>query len=623
MRCVIYLRVSTKEQAEKDLTEDGFSIAAQREACVRRIRDEGWELLDEYVGKGESARTADRPQLRAMLTRIGEESDVEAVVVHKIDRLARNMEDHVAIRALLRRRGVALVSVTENLDETASGRLVEGIHALMAEFYSANLANEVRKGMGQKAKLGGYPHKAPLGYLNVREPIGGRQVAHIVPDPERAPLVRAAFELYATGEWTVERLAQEMAHRGLRNRGRNGHYPAKALTVSGLARLLGHRAYVGVVDWDGVEYEGSHEPLVDRATFDKVQELLAARAIRGTRERRHHHYLKGVLVCGVCGRRLSIQHSKGTYTYFYCLGQKDRRNGTGCQERYVAADQLEAEVEDLYARIEVPDDWAEGLREAIATEVATHHEDNTAERELLAHRREHAEAERFKLMEAYYANAIDVTMLRREQERIGAELRAIDSRQETLDASLDDWREVMDLALRFSTRCATAYRRGSDRTRRLLNAAVLDEVHVRNGHVAEAAYKEPFDLLFSSPKFEYGDVVEKARDHPRPPAPGGGTPTGTRRRDQGKRPDGPPAHETPAARPPKGDVAARVSGFVYPVSCRTTGDGGDAGRQVTRRPRLRSAHGCRPHGRARRRDTRSRGRGPGRSRRCRAQRRGT
>jgi site-specific DNA recombinase len=514
VRCVIYLRVSTKEQAEKDLTEEGFSIAAQREACVRRIRDEGWELVDEYVDKGESARSADRPRLRAMLARIGEESDVEAVVIHKIDRLARNIEDHVAIRALLRRRGVALVSVTENLDETASGRLVEGIHALMAEFYSANLASEVRKGMGQKAKLGGYPHKAPLGYLNVREPIGGRQVAHIVPDPGRAPLVRTAFELYATGEWTVERLAEEMAHRGLRNRGRNGHYPAKAVTVSGLARLLGHRAYVGVVEWDGVEYEGQQEPLVERDTFEKVQELLAARAMRGTRERRHHHYLKGVLVCGVCGRRLSIQHSKGTYTYFYCLGQKDRRNGTGCQERYVAADQLEAEVEDLYGRIEVPDDWAEGLQEAIAAEVAMHHQDTTAERELLAHRREHADAERFKLMEAYYANAIDVTMLRREQERIGAELRAIESRQGAIDASLDDWQEVMNLALRFSTRCATAYRRGGDRTRRLFNTAVLDEVNVRDGHVVEAAYKEPFDLLFAVPKFEYDDVVGRGGFEP-------------------------------------------------------------------------------------------------------------
>ena len=446
MRCVIYLRVSTKEQAEKDLTEEGFSIAAQREACVRRIRDEGWELVDEYVDKGESARTADRPRLRAMLARVAEDGDVEAVVVHKVDRLARNM----------------------------------------------------------KAKLGGYPHKAPLGYLNVREPIGGRQVAHIVADPERASLVKIAFELYATGEWTIERLAEEMAHRGLRNRGRDGRYPAKAVTVSGMAHLLAHRAYVGVVEWDGVEYEGSHEPLVDRATFDKVQELLASRAMRGTRERRHHHYPKGVLVCGECGRRLSIQYSKGTYTYFYCLGQKDRCNGTGCRERYVAADHLEAEVEDLYGRVEVPTDWADGLREAIATEVATRHEDTTAERELLATQHEHLESERYKLMEAYYANAIDVTMLRREQARIGAELRSIESRQSVLDA----WQDVMDLAVRFSTRGATTYRRAGDRARRLLNAAVLDEVHVRDGHVVEAAYKELFDLLFSSPKFEYGDVVE-------------------------------------------------------------------------------------------------------------------
>ena len=223
---------------------------------------------------------------------------------------------------------------------------------------------------------------------------------------------------------------------------------------------------------DGVEYEGQHEPLVERDTFEKVQQLLAARAMRGTRERRHHRYLKGVLVCGVCGRRLSIQQSKGTYTYFSCLGQKDRRNGTGCQERYAAVAQLEAEVEDLYGRIEVPADWAEGLREAIAAEVATHHEDTTTERELLAHRREHADAERFKLMEAYYANAIDVTMLRREQDRIGAEIRAIESRQ-----------------------------------------GVLDEVHVRDSHVVEAAYKEPFDLLFSSPKIEHGGLVGRSHSY--------------------------------------------------------------------------------------------------------------
>jgi site-specific DNA recombinase len=502
MRCVIYLRVSTKEQAEKDLTEEGFSIAAQREACVRHVAEHGWELVDEYVDRGESARTADRPQL----PRIAEDTDVQSVVVHKIDRLARNMEDHIAIRATLRRCGVSLVSVTESLDETASGRLVEGIHALMAEFYSANLAAEVRKGMGQKAKSGGYPHKAPLGYLNVREPIGGRQVAHIVPDPGRAPLVTQAFELYASGEWTMERLAHEMADRGLTNRGRSD-YQAGPLSVSGLAALLSNPAYTGIVEWDGVRYSGQHEPLIDMATFGRVQELLASRAARGTRERRHHHYLKGLLVCGVCGRHLSIQHSKGAYTYFYCLGQKDKRKGTGCRERYVAAEQLEAEIEDLYTRVQVPKEWADGLRAAIAAEVASRSEASLSERDTLAQRHERAERERFKLMEAYYANAIDVAMLRAEQERIGAELRTIEARQAALDDALEDWQEVMDIALRFAMTCARAYPRASDRTRKLYNAAVLDRVLIRDGHVVEVAYREPFDGLFALPKFEYETVV--------------------------------------------------------------------------------------------------------------------
>ncbi|HVA61788.1 MAG TPA: recombinase family protein [Mycobacteriales bacterium] len=97
MRCVIYLRVS-REQAEKGEGEEGFSLPAQREACLRHIRDHGWTVVDEYSDRGESARSADRPQLQALLDRVTHDRDLDAVVVHKVDRLARNMEDHVAIR---------------------------------------------------------------------------------------------------------------------------------------------------------------------------------------------------------------------------------------------------------------------------------------------------------------------------------------------------------------------------------------------------------------------------------------------------------------------------------------------------------------------------------------------
>ena len=272
MRCVIYLRVSTREQGERGDGEEGFSIPAQREACARHIRDAGWDLVDEYADRGESARSADRPALKAMLARIAEECDVDAVVVHNIDRLARNMEDHVAIRALLRRKGVALVSVTENVEETASGRLVEGIHALMAEFYSANLAAEIKKGLSEKAKQGGFPHGAPLGYLNLREVIAGHQVAHIVSDPERAPLVTFAFESYAT-----ERLREEMRAEVV-ERERADAVQRELLThrldkAEGKRRKLLDAYYGGAIDVPTLRSEQARIGTDSQAAKDRLADL--------------------------------------------------------------------------------------------------------------------------------------------------------------------------------------------------------------------------------------------------------------------------------------------------------------------------------------------------------------
>jgi len=180
--------------------------------------------------------------------------------------------------------------------------------------------------------MGGFPHYAPLGYVNVRETIFGLTVAHIVPDPERAPLIRADFELYASGDYTLERLRDEMAYHGLTNRSTRNR-AAVPLSVSGLAEVLNNKFHMRVVVWVGVEYPGTREPLVTVQLFNRVQALLESRAASGIRERRHHHYLKGLLVCGVCGRHLSIQVSKGQCMYFFCLGQKSRRRRPNAAKR--------------------------------------------------------------------------------------------------------------------------------------------------------------------------------------------------------------------------------------------------------------------------------------------------
>lgn len=251
MRAATYLRVSSREQV------NGYSIAAQREACLRLISEKGWTLAEEFCDPGESARTADRPAFQDLLAALAAGA-IDVLVVHKFDRLARNLEDHVTVRATLRKLGVRLISATESFEENASGQLVEGIMASIAEFYSANLAQEVKKGMTEKARRGGWPTTAPVGYKNIRlQGQGGRQgEAVIVPEEEQAALVQQAFTLYASGEWSIRDLHAEMALRGLRGR-RGGK-----LSRSKLSEMLKNRAYIGKVIWDGVEYDGTHEPLI-------------------------------------------------------------------------------------------------------------------------------------------------------------------------------------------------------------------------------------------------------------------------------------------------------------------------------------------------------------------------
>jgi len=261
---------------------------------------------------------------------------------------------------------VQLVSVTENIEETASGRLVEGIHALMAEFYSANLAGEIRKGMTQKAKMGGWPTKAPIGYLNVREKTAGKEIAKVVLDPERALLVRETFRLYATGEYSLPELQAAMHAKGLTSP--YARRPGAPVSVSKLAELLTNPFYLGVVQWGGVRYPGQHKALIPRNLFDRVQQTLRARDVAGVRQRRHEHYLKGLLFCGECGRRLSLTLAKGKYLYFYCLGQRGTAR-TGCRQPYILAGDAEKLVEDLYRRIQLPASWVRRLTEELQAEI--------------------------------------------------------------------------------------------------------------------------------------------------------------------------------------------------------------------------------------------------------------
>jgi hypothetical protein len=142
-------------------------------------------------------------------------------------------------------------------------------------------------------RMAGSRSRTKIGYLNVREMVDGHEIRTVALNPERAPYVQLAFELAATGDYTMERLARVLAERGLLMRP-SAKRPVGPISANCLARILRDRYYLGFICYDGEEYPGRHEPLVSAELFAKVQAVLDERLPKkGSRQRRHSHYLKG------------------------------------------------------------------------------------------------------------------------------------------------------------------------------------------------------------------------------------------------------------------------------------------------------------------------------------------
>ena len=189
---VTYLRVSTREQAEKGGTDERFSIPAQREATRRKAEQLGSGIVEEFVNAGASAKSSDRPDLMRMIQYV-KANNVTYCIVYKVDRLARNRADDVSIHLALQQCGVMLVSASDPHRKTSPRPLGDAParhHVHDRRGYSRNLSTEVAKGMNQKAIGGGTNGRPPIGYLNVRKRDElGREVRTTELDPERAPMI--------------------------------------------------------------------------------------------------------------------------------------------------------------------------------------------------------------------------------------------------------------------------------------------------------------------------------------------------------------------------------------------------------------------------------------------------
>lgn len=349
-----YVRVSTIRQGTL-----GTSLAEQRSAIERHARQKSLRVIHEFQEQ-ETAAKGGRPIFRNMMQAL-QDGKAAGVIMHKIDRGARNLKDWAELGELID-AGIEVHFANENLDlYSRGGRLSADIQAVVAADYIRNLREEVKKGFYGRIKQGFYPMPAPIGYLDQG---GGRPKAI---DPICGPLVKQTFELYATGRYSLKSLVTKMNTLGLRQKS------GRLVSVSTLAHVLHNLFYVGIIRLKISDeyFVGQHVPIISTHLFEKVQAVLTGRMSKGVQSTvlREVFLFRRLLKCKSCLHVLIGERQKG-YQYYRCHTRL-------CPEKSIREEKVRAFFRSTLRKLEpTPDQtnhlqaWLSARHEKISTHIA-------------------------------------------------------------------------------------------------------------------------------------------------------------------------------------------------------------------------------------------------------------
>ncbi|MGH7427037.1 MAG: recombinase zinc beta ribbon domain-containing protein [Candidatus Methylomirabilaceae bacterium] len=239
--------------------------------------------------------------------------------------------------------------------------------------------------------------------------------------------------------------------------------------------------------------------MIDNDLFEKVQAIMDSHSTGGDRSWKHDHYLKGTLYCGECGSRLYYLVAKGRFGYFRCVGVNTARKQCS-QTGYMSAHKIEREVERLYEKLKIPPQLEQKIERTLTREENESEKHRAEAAVFIGRRLKQLANERDRLLKAYYAEAIDVPTLKREQARINTQQAQLEDELTRVGASLEETRKIIGLALQLAKSCRDGYLKGAPERRRLWNQAFYEKIIVKDGKVKRFRYAEPFAYLFGSHK---------------------------------------------------------------------------------------------------------------------------
>ncbi len=471
-----YIRVSTTRQGEQ-----GVSLAQQKESIERYAVQHGLDIC-RWFEEQQTAASRGRPVFGELLQLL-ETGGAAGVIIHKIDRSARNLRDWADLADLID-RGVRVHVAGEALDlDSRGGRLSADIQAVIAADYIRNLREEVKKGFYGRLKQGFYPMPAPLGYVDAG---AGKPKTH---DALAAPLVRSAFERYATGEYSMRRLADHLYDRGLRSKS------GKKVTGKRLGEILHNPFYVGLIriKKNGETYRGVHKPLVSPHLFNVVNQRFG----RGgcPRPIARPCLFRQLVRCRLCGYCLIPEWQKG-HVYYRC-------QRPDCPTTTIRESVLEEAILQLMRAVRITPELANRLRkEAECSMTSEIEHQQVMEQRLRSELAAHADRND-RLVDAYLDNALDKATYSQRKTTLELQRLHIEEQLRSLQADRKIVVAETESAFFLATNIVVLYKKSTLEERRELIQMITSNRLVERKDI-DFTIREAFQALKEYPKTPYG-----------------------------------------------------------------------------------------------------------------------
>lgn len=447
---VIYTRVSSDRQV------DNMSLGEQERICREFCQRKELSIKEIFVEEGESAKSANRTQLQLLLQYCHKNrNDIGHLVVYKVDRFSRKVEDHSVLRAMLKKMNIILWSASEPINDSTTGMLLENVLASFAQFDNDVRAERSRNGMVARVLEGCWVSKAPTGYMNHKDELKRPTLAITA---ENAELLFKFFSEFATGNYTQTQAVELIRKYGLRTN------DGQQVSRNGTIKILRNPVYAGYIQnelTDGRRIKALHTPVITLEHYLTIQAILDGKGRPKSSplpKNKPAWPLRGFLLCGLCKKPLTGSASKGRSGYFaayHCATCTRKTNGNTVRiPKDTAHQQFETLLENVEPAAWVPDVF----KQVVIRRWNQDYLDTQKERRTIDQKLKEAEDMKNRLMDKFLKDLISNETYQEQESRLAVQRVELEVARNDLKDTESRNEQIVDQAVSFLMNLSSAWR---------------------------------------------------------------------------------------------------------------------------------------------------------------------